>query len=65
MRKNCVFVLLGLSMALFAALALRSSEAFQAPAAAELPAQILQGSENFNLAIDAFGDSRGNLGPCG
>ncbi len=60
-----MFVLLGLSLMFFAAPALRPAGAFQAPAAAELPAQILQGLENFNLAIDAFGDSRGNFGPCG
>ncbi len=60
-----MFVLLGFSLVFIAAPALRPSSAFQAPAAAELPAQILQGSENFNLAIDAFGDSRGNFGPCG
>jgi hypothetical protein len=29
------------------------------------PAQLLEGAEKFNLAIDVFGDLRGNFGPCG
>jgi hypothetical protein len=44
---------------------LQPSEAVQTPVSGEFPAQLLQGSENFNLAIDSFGDSRGNFGPCG
>jgi len=31
----------------------------------KFPDPLLEGTENFNLAIDIYGDSRGNFGPCG
>ena len=34
-------------------------------AATEFPAQLLQGTDSFNLAIDIYADSRGNFDPCG
>jgi hypothetical protein len=65
MKKSCVSVLL-LLLTWFAAVPLlQPSDSVQTPAPGEFPAQLLQGSENFNLAIDSSGDSRGNFGPCG
>ncbi len=31
----------------------------------KFPEQLLQGTDNFNLAIDIYSDARGNFGPCG
>jgi hypothetical protein len=65
MKKNCVSLLLPLSICLATAPLLQPSDAAQTAAAGGFPAQMLQGSENFDLAIDSFGDARGNFGPCG
>lgn len=65
MKKSCLSVLLLLVSWCAAVPLLQPSEAVQTPVSGEFPAQLLQGSENFNLAIDSFGDSRGNFGPCG
>jgi hypothetical protein len=69
MKKDSLLFLL-LCLPLFhAARALDSSRTAQTPttpvAPAEFPAAILEGTDNFNLAIDAYGDLRGNFGPCG
>jgi hypothetical protein len=69
MKKNCLLLLL-LGFSFFiGAPALDSSRAAQTPTPAAVPAgfpaEILQGTDDFNLAVDAYGDVRGNFGPCG
>ena len=66
MKKNWVLLLL-LCLPL-----IQGSTAQQIPGGApaesaptKFPEQLLKGSENFNLAIDVYGDARGNFGPCG
>jgi hypothetical protein len=49
----------------------QSTGTAQVPGAAKgevpagFPATLLEGNEEFNLAIDLYADSRGNFGPCG
>jgi hypothetical protein len=69
MKKDSLLVLLLCFPFLVAAPALKSSGTIQTPtpaaAPAGFPAAILEGTDDFNLAIDAYGDMRGNVGPCG
>ena len=66
MKRNCL-VILFLSMCWMPAGFAQQTPATvpQAAAPTEFPKELLNGSENFNLAIDVFGDARGNFGPCG
>jgi hypothetical protein len=43
--------------------ALRGQDKGSAPG--EFPAKLLEGPENFELAVLLQGDVRGNVGPCG
>jgi hypothetical protein len=65
MKKKSVPFLFVLIAVMLIAPASRQAGGMQIQAAAEFPAQLLQGDENFNLAIDITGDARGNFGPCG
>jgi hypothetical protein len=65
MKRNCLLLLLLCFPFFFAAPTLDSSGSAQTPTPADFPAEILQGMDNFNLAIDVYGDVRGNFGPCG
>jgi hypothetical protein len=65
MKKNLLLLFFLCIPLVSAAPAPQSPAPAQAPAATEFPVQLLQGSENFNLAIDIYGDLRGNFGPCG
>jgi hypothetical protein len=65
MKKNCPLLFFLCLPMIFAASAPQSPVSPQAPAVTEFPAELLKGSENFNLAIDIYGDLRGNFGPCG
>jgi hypothetical protein len=69
MKKNCLLLLLLCLSFFLVAPALDSSGTAQTPTPAampaDFPAEILQGTDDFNLAIDAYGDVRGNFGPCG
>ena len=66
MKKKCLLlVLFSLPLAMLTAAHSHPGAERQDAAAATFPEQILQGTDNFNLAIDLFGDSRGNFGPCG
>jgi len=65
MKKKSVPILLVLSAVMLGSPWLRPAGGLQTPSATEFPTQLLQGAENFNLAIDITGDARGNFGPCG
>lgn len=65
MKKNCLFLVVFCFSLSIAAAGLQSPGAAQAPAATGFPAQLLEGTDDFNLAINIYGDSRGNFGPCG
>ena len=66
MKKKCLLLLfLSLPLALQSAAQQIPGSAPQEIAATTFPEPLLQGTDNFNLAIDLFGDSRGNFGPCG
>jgi hypothetical protein len=64
-KKSMPFLLVLLVVMTVIAPGSRPAGGMQTQVAAEFPAQLLQGDENFNLAIDITGDARGNFGPCG
>lgn len=65
MKINCIPLLFLCLPVVFPAPAPQSPGATQTPVPTEFPEQLLNGSETFNLAIDVYGDLRGNFGPCG
>ncbi len=65
MKKWCLFILL-LCCSLQLGLPVgRIASPGQEPVAQEFPSELLQGKEEFSIAIDLQGDIRGNVGPCG
>jgi hypothetical protein len=65
MKKICLLVLLLCVPWVSGSLQQTPASMPQDKPATEFPQDLLKGSDNFNLAIDIYGDSRGNFGPCG
>ena len=71
LNKSCLILLLLCFSCCLAALPAQSLQTPQSAGTAQgsvptdFPVSLLQGEEDFNLAIDVYADSRGNFGPCG
>jgi hypothetical protein len=63
--RNFVTALLSLLFLLAPGFAQTKPPAVGLSPAGNFPAELLEGMQQFSLALQFFADSRGNFGPCG